>query len=512
MATTDTDEDLELDEDEEERKKRQPDDEAEPVGSPIAPAPKATSESIGGAIAPSGIAPLPRQPEETTSTPLGSTLEPPKSAAAPEPMAIGSMIAQPTSGAPRPAADRLAQLETRGPAVSQHHGFGGGLLKAADAIGNIIAPNATQWIPGTTSNYYNRQLPTAQKAVTDEDAVIASQEAEKDNASRRDLEAATADRTRNPIAKQGLTPEENTLHDLMTGNGGQPRINPQNGQPYTYLDAYTAVAQAKADTKPQVQKPAHISYDSGIPVSVTGADGKVYDVNDPKLPPELKPLVDSANRAHGTHVKEAADTQAQAFGNALSKQSKGEDFTEAETGRKNLTEKVETPYRDAAEKADTLRNVVQLAQGGNMEAAAVQPLMATLGLTTMEGVKRINGTELEAVAGAGDLFTKIQGKLGKWTAGQPLAPDLQRDITQLANMLQKNAYKKYSDSFDSTTKRYGLKDEQKLPGPQETSEFKAPAGAPNAPQEDGHKLKQNGQVIAISQGGKWAAPPAPPSK
>jgi hypothetical protein len=36
--------------------------------------------------------------------------------------------------------------------------------------------------------------------------------------------------------------------------------------------------------------------------------------------------------------------------------------------------------------------------------------------------------------------------------------------------------------------------------------FKVPADAPPAPREDGHKLKANGQVIAISKGGQWTAP------
>jgi hypothetical protein len=36
--------------------------------------------------------------------------------------------------------------------------------------------------------------------------------------------------------------------------------------------------------------------------------------------------------------------------------------------------------------------------------------------------------------------------------------------------------------------------------------FSVPKGAPPAPKEDGHKLKQNGAVIAISKGGQWVAP------
>ena len=36
--------------------------------------------------------------------------------------------------------------------------------------------------------------------------------------------------------------------------------------------------------------------------------------------------------------------------------------------------------------------------------------------------------------------------------------------------------------------------------------FQVPAGAPTAPKEDGHKLKMNGQVVAVSKGGQWVAP------
>lgn len=44
-----------------------------------------------------------------------------------------------------------------------------------------------------------------------------------------------------PVAKEGLTPEEQTIHDLMAGQNGQPRINPDTGKPYTALEAFRAV-------------------------------------------------------------------------------------------------------------------------------------------------------------------------------------------------------------------------------------------------------------------------------
>jgi hypothetical protein len=54
-----------------------------------------------------------------------------------------------------------------------------------------------------------------------------------------------------PPEKTGLTPEETTIHDLMTGENGQPRLNPQTNKPYTYLEAFGAVKQAAQDTKPE---------------------------------------------------------------------------------------------------------------------------------------------------------------------------------------------------------------------------------------------------------------------
>jgi hypothetical protein len=149
-------------------------------------------------------------------------------------------------------------------------------------------------------------------------------------------------------------------------------------------------------------------------------------------------------------------------------------FQEAQAGRKELTDKVEQPYLDAKEKAATLRSVIEAAKGGNMAAGNVQSLLATLGLVTMEGVKRINTTELESVQGAGSLLERIKGEIGGITAGKPLSPKIQQDLTQMATLLEQSARKKYEQGFKQITGRYGLKDEQILPSEVPTSA--APAG------------------------------------
>jgi hypothetical protein len=109
-------------------------------------------------------------------------------------------------------------------------------------------------------------------------------------------------------------------------------------------------------------------------------------------------------------------------------------------------------------------------------AGAVQSLLATIGLVTAEGVKRINTTELEQVRGAGDLFTRIKGRIGALTAGQPLPPDLQTDLIGLADVLDKGAYEKYMNGFTRATQRYGLKDEQPLSAPSGVVPAAAPGG------------------------------------
>jgi hypothetical protein len=188
----------------------------------------------------------------------------------------------------------------------------------------------------------------------------------------------------------------------------------------------------------------------------------------------------------------AAERQAEAIRQQTGQQARSQSFAEAQAGRKELTEKVEQPYQDAVEKASTLRSVIDAAKNGNMEAANVQGLLGTLGLVTMEGVKRINTTELNQVAGAGSLLERIKGQVGSLVAGKPLSARLQQDLTQLSTLLEQSARKKYEDGFAQVTKRYGLTDEQMIP----SGGSAAPQQAPAAPA---------GWKYVPKPGGGWTA-------
>jgi len=173
-----------------------------------------------------------------------------------------------------------------------------------------------------------------------------------------------------------------------------------------------------------------------------------------------------------------ADVTAQ---HADQRQQNAEAFKKQEDGRAFIAKEVEKPFLDSKEKADLLRDVVHSAQGGNVTAAALQNLVATLGLTSAEGVKRINAVELGQVAGAGTLWDRVKSQAGKLVAGQPVDAKVQQGILDLADLLEKSAYTKYSEAHDKATKRYGLTDEPKLPSPAPaptggTVRMKAPTG------------------------------------
>lgn len=143
------------------------------------------------------------------------------------------------------------------------------LARVGDIAGTAFFPGITAQIPGTELHH---KLDIAGKQeIYDKDIAnqdTQSQTAERNaNAQQKLNPVPTTDfelwRNQNPYAPAeefvrmqhsfdsgGKTGEELTLHDLMTGENGQPRVNPDTGKPYSYLEAYGAVNQSKQDTKP----------------------------------------------------------------------------------------------------------------------------------------------------------------------------------------------------------------------------------------------------------------------
>ena len=141
-----------------------------------------------------------------------------------------------------------------GAPISPHPGVLGSILHGLSVAGNIagdvVDPGAMSLIPGT--QLHNAALARGNEAGIEQGEKNDAEQAQTGltKATTEHTQAQT-DALQNPSAKVGATPEEQTIHDLMAGNNGAPQINPATKKPYSYLEAYMAVQQAKEGAKPQ---------------------------------------------------------------------------------------------------------------------------------------------------------------------------------------------------------------------------------------------------------------------
>jgi hypothetical protein len=161
----------------------------------------------------------------------------------------------------------------------------------------------------------------------------------------------------------------------------------------------------------------------------------------------------------------ATDRQTATISAQTAQQQRAQNFTEMQAGRAAL-EKTTAPYLDAQQKAATLRNIIDAAQGGNVSAANLQGLMGALDVVSTNGVHRINNTEVNSVQGAGSLVDRLQGWLGKATAGQPIPPQVQDDLKQVASLIEQGARTRYEQGYNQIIQDYPAvgKTAKMLPG------------------------------------------------
>lgn len=178
--------------------------------------------------------------------------------------------------------------------------IGAGGARVLDTVGSIVAPGITSAIPGTTLNQRAGQYREQKQDL--ENATIEEKRATSKEATAR----ADAIAHPKPVADKPQTPQQ-VLAGIVAEDidkNVSPADDPRVQQ---VSDTITGLAKEPVDKTPA----PHVTYDAGIPVSVT--DGKnVYDVNDPKLPDNLKPLVQAATRAHGQRLSEEAGKTAAA--------------------------------------------------------------------------------------------------------------------------------------------------------------------------------------------------------
>lgn len=174
----------------------------------------------------------------------------------------------PVEPTPSPAAQRVNDLTSKGmPPVQPLHGW----KKALDVVGQTLAPTRPleHALRYGKQDAYASNLAGAEKDLTAEGtAATAPAAREETNAKPALTEAQTEEASakahalREPPEKTGQTPEELTIHDLMTGENGAPRTNPQTGKPYSYMEAYQSVKQAGQVKPERPDTPEQQFYDS----------------------------------------------------------------------------------------------------------------------------------------------------------------------------------------------------------------------------------------------------------
>lgn len=319
----------------------------------------------------------------------------------------------------------------------------------------------------------------------------------------RDLDAQAKARA-NPIGKVQHLVVEDPAHP------GQPKAAYFDEAKRAYIDPDTQqpIPGAKPFEHQGVQPPT-VKYDSGIPTEVTSG-GKTYSIHDPNLPPDLKPIVDSAVAAHKQHLDEEAQRQAAADARSRSKSDDKRSATDSATvereTRTNIR-KAQQAYRDVEEKTANMDNFLGLAKGGNKAAAQMVPVEGALQISTTAGTKRINRTEVEAYGGAGDLYDRIMGKIGKGVSGKGITDDVLDDMKTLSDVLKKAGWEKYNSEYDDEigiAKNNGLdKIEQHLPRIQQHG-----GGGGNAPAAAG--ATAGGGAQPLPSFAEWKAKQAKP--
>lgn len=358
---------------------------------------------------------------------------------------IPQSIATPSPLEQRTQADQkeLGRLTSTGSGISQiKNPFARGTLRGLETVGNIFVPGQMGFIPGTEAHH--QALIGQSRGRIGEDLGEAKQQATTDETTARTDQAnAAAEKDRadaaarlNPTAKEGLTPEEKTIHDLMTGENGQPRVNPQTGKPYSYLEAYAATKQASQDVKPDRARTTReiTRVVNGVPHTVmvdaeTGAD--IKDEGQTKLPGESPDQKRSA--------QESAQVEREA--------------------RTNIR-KAESGYRDTQKSVGQLKSAIDAASDGNGLLTSFVPTMEVLGINASNGVHRISPAEAEAAQLPGGWAEQFNAWLNKSASGT-ISPQLKAEGKQLADILVKSSYQRYKSTYDDESgmvEGYGGKD------------------------------------------------------
>jgi hypothetical protein len=237
----------------------------------------------------------------------------------------------------------------------------------------------------------------------------------------------------------GKTTQEQTFRDLMTGDNGAPRVNPDTQKPYTAQEANVA-SQGTGKTPEELyiqEQMRGVDPTTGKHFSRQQAEENYLQMKAGNKPvPEserrVKDYMESRGLADTPANREAARTAIK-MSDTTATQQAALPFSEQKTAfNNNLATTRDLLVQQNADanarglKADELQNTENLRSAGvtskltmakdalnapdDQFANQIVPIVSLLAITSAEGVKRVNKQEL-------DKFVPTSGSFGRWIEG-----------------------------------------------------------------------------------------------
>jgi len=520
------------------------------------PAPTTTSEVAENEVQPrtqpAGMNPIPNMGQEKAGGPLTP------------------MGAQPTSETPREQRDlagmerkaRLADYDQRIQAAQdqgtpqgheealrlkqakdtyelQHPRFTGplgsvlhGLSKAGNIAGDILAPGIMTAIPGTDLNKairrggLEKQVEGAAKATTE-------RESEENK----------------PSTAKVLTNPEQVYKDLMTGDNGNPRRNPDTKKPFTSQEANVA-AQGTGKTPEELyiqEQMRSIDLTTGKHLTRAQAEERYLQMKAGNKPPnEEERRVNDYIASHGqqdTPVnRESARTALKASDTTATQQAalpfaeQKAKFNDSLATTRALLVQQNADANQRGLKADELQNTENTRSAGVLTkittakdalnatdeqfANQIVPVVTLLSVTSAEGVKRVNKQELDKfVPTSGSLGRWIEGHVDQWLSGQ-IPTEYRTEVGHMLDRMEAaedTEHRINTQSIDSTVRQGAQQPVQKpkggakaTPAPSKPAAAPAKPTPPKGATNEVYKSATDKTVIGHMVNGRYV-PLAPPT-
>ncbi|HEY6339348.1 MAG TPA: hypothetical protein VIW68_12715 [Candidatus Sulfotelmatobacter sp.] len=304
---------------------------------------------------------------------------------------------------------------------------------------------------------YNKNVAAQKEQASIQD--VQSQTAEREAQGRR------ADAEANRVTPDKTTPEEQTIHDLMTGENGSPRVNSATNKPYTYLEAYRDVKQAgeKPATTPEADKQLS---DSQISQFNAGL-GDRYKVLNPNkaLPPEYT-LGKGATQKDFDRVDKLLTGTETAAGTKATRDSTENDKKVARDQKTQADrDKYVQPYQAAVDNAQAADDYVK---GGKFTGPDDYALMNQFQEMIVSGQKagiRFTKNEQDMLRGAQSTLNSIKAGAKHVVSGSYFSDDERKQIVNTMKGIATRSQKSIDDydaerggggsSVDALVKKYG---------------------------------------------------------